>query len=193
IPNLKNWHYYDFTAPSVGGWADDWFDFPEMALGKDFLYITTNAFTSNGTGNHRTDPFARAVIMRLPLKDLKQNVAVTPTVFSNPSSFSLRPTHGARDGVMFFGGHNFDQYGHEIEVLSWPEDSQIVDRKTLSVDAWPAGSEGGYRSTCKDGTSWLMKADARMTAAWATPRQVGFAWSVDSGGPYQHPNIPAAL
>ena len=198
IPDLNKWQYYDFTPAVLGGWTNEWFDFPELALGKDYLYISSNTFQSQGSPDHNHDPFGRAVVFRLPLQALASGGTVKATVFSSQGSFSLRPTHGARAGTMYFAGHDFANYGHQIEVYSWSEASTdaVPERQAFAVDPWPVPPEGqrGYASTCRDGNQWLLKADPRMTAGWCAGGQIGFAWTVDSSAPsLPNPNVRVAL
>ena len=56
-PTLGNnvWHWWDFTPESVGGWVNEWLDYPDMALSNDFLYLTSNSFSTHD------DSFVRSV------------------------------------------------------------------------------------------------------------------------------------
>lgn len=59
------WHWWDFQPNQVNNaWVNLWFDYPDMGLSNDYLYITTNVFTIAGA-------FNRAVVFRLPLDQLE--------------------------------------------------------------------------------------------------------------------------
>jgi hypothetical protein len=192
----RKWRLYDFTPKGLGGWTNEWFDFPELALGKGHLFITVNSFATKGTANSGDDEFARAVILRLPLADLREYKAVTPRVFSTTKSFSLRPTQGATKGAMYFGSHDPEALGERIEVYTWPDNATTLSRNSIKVDSWNASSLHGYRTTNKDGTAWLKRTDTRVTAAWMSGSQIGFGWSVDKNsetGKMKHPHVRMAV
>ncbi|MFO0891462.1 MAG: hypothetical protein U0790_20250, partial [Isosphaeraceae bacterium] len=189
----QDWHFYDFSPKSVGNWDDEWFDFPDLALGKDFLYVSVNTFATKGTVTSNDDTFARAAIVRIPLSVLKQKGelgAEDVKVFSSEESFSLRPTQGARGGLMYFGGHDFSDFGGRIELFAWPESGTQVERKAMVVEDW---SEEDYDSTGKDGNRWLNRADPRMTAAWASGDRIGFAWNAGRDRRFDEPHVRVAV
>lgn len=189
----RKWRLYDFTPQGVGGWTNEWFDFPELALGKEHLFITLNSFATRGTPKTSDDDFARAVVLRLPLANLREYKAVTPQVFATTKSFSLRPTQGATKGAMYFGSHDPEAFGDRIEVYTWPDNSTILSRTSLKVDPWNADSLHGFTTRNKDGTKWLDRTDTRVTAAWMAGSQIGFGWSVDrnpgSTTKMKHPHV----
>ena len=68
----EDWQFYDFRPTDLNeDWEDEWFDFPDMTVSDEFLYITTNSFDTQGTEDSEDDDFARAVAIRLPLGTLK--------------------------------------------------------------------------------------------------------------------------
>jgi hypothetical protein len=196
IPAQK-WTYYDFSPKSVGGWDNEWFDFPDLAVGENFLYVTTNTFATRGTPDTRDDPFARGVILRLPLAKLAAGQTIPKAeqkVYSRTDASGFRPTQGPPGPVMYFGTHDHSDYGRRIEVLAWSETGAQPVVKTFAVEPWgdSQGSED-YSSVCKDGHAWLNRADARMTAAWATKDQLGFAWTAPRRGGYSQPHVRVAV
>lgn len=183
-------HFYEFSPQSVLGRADEWFDYPDLALGRDHLYITTNSFATKGTRTTSDDTFARAVILRLPLDELETYSDVDPTFFETERSFSLRPTQGAQGGTMYFGGHDFSAFGSKLEVYTWPEGGTRLTRTSVEIDDW---SDDDYSSTCLDGNRWLDRTDPRITAAWASGDRVGFAWAAGRDQSFPEPHVRVAL
>ena len=196
----QKWAYFDFSPKSVGNWDNEWFDFPDMALSKKNLYITSNTFSTRGT-----QPFTRAVVLRLPLEALKNaSVSATPVtipnneqkVYSRTDAAGFRPTQGIPGtSTVYFGNHRFAAYGTQLEVMAWSDSgSQPTAPRSVTVQQWsdPRSNED-YRSICKDGHAWLNRADSRITAAWATSDRVGFAWTAPRRGGYTQPHVRVAL
>lgn len=187
----QSWQYYDFTPQSLGGWTNEWFDFPDLALGKDFIYISTNSFATQGTLDSDDDEFARAVMLRLPLAPLAEYKPAAAEHFSRTESFSFRPTQGATKGTMHFGSHDFNDFGRGIEVFSWPEASgALVTRAVVKADLW---SNAARNSIAKDGRAWMSRTDFRMTAAWAKGNEVAFAWTAAQDATFKHPHVRVAV
>jgi hypothetical protein len=186
----QNWRYFDFSPESIGGWEDEWFDFPDMALNAEHLFITTNSFATQGTADVEDDEFARAVALRLPLEALAEYETVTPDFFQSEEAFSLRPTQGANQGTMYFGSHDFANFGGKIVVYSWSEEDDSVG--TISVDVAPWSNASRF-SECPDGNRWLDRCDFRMTAAWAEGTRAGFAWTAAQDNTFEHPHVRVAV
>ena len=187
-PDIREdrWFYYDFTPVDIGGaeWNFRWFDFPDLALTQEFLYITTNMFKTGANGG-----FTDSVILRMKLEKMKAYEDVDPDYFNTKKSFSLRPVQGIPQTMdtMYFGGHNYDRYESQIEVLAWPDSRDSLKRNTFMVDPWKDSSRKLNRN------DWLARADARMTGAWKTGDQLGFLWSSASSGQFPQPHIRAAV
>ena len=46
----NDWHWWDFTPETTNAaWAGEWFDYPDLEPGTDFLYLTTNVFRASET------------------------------------------------------------------------------------------------------------------------------------------------
>jgi hypothetical protein len=185
----ENWQYYDLTPGNIGGWSNEWFDFPELALGSRHLYISTNSFATKGTATPDDDSFARGVVIRLDLDQIAASAEIVPEFFASEEAFSLRPTHGATD-TMYFGSHDFADFGRRILVFSWPQNAPTVSRRAVQVDTW---SNAARDSLAKDGNQWLRRTDFRMTAAWIIGKEAGFAWSAAGVQPFKHPHIRTAI
>ena len=113
----EQWQFYDFTPLGVGNWNNEWFDYPDLAVSDDFLYITTNAFSTTGTGG-----FTRAVIIRIPLSELAAYQALNFDVWDSTQNGSLRLTQGAGD-TMYFASHVSPT---TLRVFSWPESATTI-------------------------------------------------------------------
>ena len=149
----EQWRYYDFTPQGVGGWTNEWFDFPDLAAGDDFLYVSTNAFSTAGS-------FTRSVVLRLPLADLAAYQGFTYNFFDTTQFGSLRPTQGATD-TMYFGTH-FSLAS--LHVMTWPENSTTISGMNVGVEPW---SNAPRTAKGPDDRDWLGRTDHRLTGGWA--------------------------
>ncbi len=52
-------------------WTNNWFDYPNVQLGADYLYITFNMFNTKGTPGTTDDTWVRSVVLRWPLDPLR--------------------------------------------------------------------------------------------------------------------------
>jgi hypothetical protein len=171
----EQWQFYDFTPLGVGNWNNEWFDYPDLAVSDDFLYITTNAFSTTGAGG-----FTRAVIIRIPLSELAAYQALNFDVWDTTQNGSLRLTQGAAD-TMYFASHVSPQ---TLRVFSWPENAATITSDDVAVTPWP-------RNGARPG--WTARSDSRITAAWMSGDQIGFGWTASEGSGFPHPHARFAI
>ena len=159
------WRLFDITTQLLGV-QGAFMDFPDLAVGANFLYVTTNIF---GPGNK-----AGSAVMRLPISGI-QNGQVTAQKFV---SFDLQSFRVAQNcsNVAFFAAH---QDTSTLQVFSWDEAQDMPVGTSVGVSRWIGGN--GYQSRCPDGRRWLDRADPRITGATLAGTELWFAWSVDTG------------
>ena len=176
----QQWRYYDFTPKGVGDWDNEWFDYPDLAVGEKYLYITTNVFSTSPV------QFTRTVILRLPLDKLAAYEPFSYNYFDTTQNGSLRPTQGASD-TMYFGTHvNRDT----LRVFSWPENSDTISSDDVTVDIW---SNAVRVAPGPDGRDWLGRIGPRVTAAWRSADNIGFAWSGSQDDAFPFPQVRVAV
>lgn len=173
------WNYYDFS-PALFGWTKEWFDYPDIAASDNYLYFTTNAFSTVGN-----EPFARSVVMRISLDELEQLGGLNVDYISQKDVGSIQAADGSED-TMYFGTHS----GTTIRIYAWPEQSRTLQTTDVNVEEF---SYGPYTSTGPDGTDWIARADDRITAGWQTRDSIGFAWTAAAGNGYPRPHVRAAI
>jgi hypothetical protein len=159
------WRLFDITTQNLGV-PGAFMDFPDLAVGANFLYVTTNIF---GPGNK----FGSAVV-RLPIAGI-QSGQVTAQKFV---SFDLQSFRVAQNcgTTAFFAAH---QDTSTLQVFSWDEGQDTPVGQAVGVARWIGGN--GYQSRCPDGRRWLDRADPRITGATLAGNELWFAWSVDTG------------
>ena len=167
-----NWYYYDFApinAPCTGAVASDWYDFPQMAVASNNLYVSTNVFTT-------TDVYRCSVVLRLPLNDIAAANALSYQYFWWAGG-TLALTHGATS-MMYFGSHlNLSQ----MRVFNWPESSTTISWIDVNHASFLAS---GYNCTVGGTTSNpCAQLDSRILASWLRQdkAELGFMWSAAQG------------
>ncbi len=176
----NDWYWWDFEPQTVNSqWQNQWFDYNHAALSNNYLYITSNVFSTVGAG------WTRCVILRLPLDALANRTALNYNYFESTDNFSLRCVQGARD-VMHFASHNsFNQ----IRVFSWLEEPNQVSFWDVDISAWTGSNSGEYSALGPDGNNWLSRCDERITGGWVANGVIGFMWSANRDGSHPFPYI----
>jgi hypothetical protein len=166
----NTWYYYDFTPDGVNAaWTRQWFDYPDLALSSNFLYLTSNMFRLSGG-------WTRAVILRVSLDELAAGAGLTYNYYASTTHGSFRVTQGARD-TAYWGAHtNLSS----LRVFSWPENTTTVTWNDVAVTPW---SDAVRAAPGPDGRDWCGRADGRITAAWVAKGVIGFMWSAAQNPP----------
>ncbi|MGH6923101.1 MAG: hypothetical protein ACRED5_04960 [Propylenella sp.] len=175
-------HPSDFGGPATGEWFDD----PHLAIGQDYLYLAINVFTTT------TDTWARSIFARFPLDQTAFGAAVVLGYINSPNRFNFTPVQGAKE-VMYWATH---VSGSLIQILRWPENSNIVTAFNRNVHAWLTG--GVHNCPGPDGNNWCGSADNRIIAGalgrkgLTRQHELWFFWNVREGGGFPLPYIDAA-
>lgn len=157
------WRLFDITT-TILGVPGAFLDFPDLAVGSNSLYVTTNIF---GPGQR----FGSAVV-RVPLDGIRTgNVVAQPFVTFDLQSFRVAQNCGA---TAFFAAHADTS---TLAVHRWPEGQAKPARTDVPVARWIGGN--GYISRTPDNRRWLDRADPRISGATMAGGQLWFAWSVD--------------
>jgi hypothetical protein len=161
------WRLFDITTQSLGV-AGQFMDFPDLAVGANSLYVTTNLFTPDGQS-------AGAAVVRIPIAGIDSGqVTAQPFVSTDLNSFRVAQNCGS---VAYFAAH-FDT--STLSVFAWDE-SQSAPPAPANVGVARYIPGNGYQSRTPDGRSWLDRADARITGATLAGTELYFAWAVDAG------------
>jgi hypothetical protein len=165
------WRLYDITTASLGV-PGAFLDFPDLAVGANYLYVTTNIF--QGTGQ------AGAGVVRIPLAAIAAGqVTAQRFVSMNLQSFRVAQNCGT---TAFFAAH---QDTSTLALFRWDENQPAPTSTSVGVARWIGGN--GYQSRCPDGNRWLDRPDPRITGATQAGQELWFAWGVDRGS-NQRPN-----
>jgi len=167
-----SWRYFDITPASLGLGSGIWLDFPDLAVGQNMLYMTTNCFAGNVW---RASAVARIRLSSFTSGTLSAARSVSTT---HPS---LRVAQNCRT-TAYFVAHNSTS---SLRLFSWKESSATPTTKNLTVASW---SDGPFSSTTPDGRDWLQRADSRHTGATLAGNELWFAWGSAKGGANARPN-----
>ena len=183
--STQQWRHYELKPSELGGSSGEWFDYPDLAVGSQFLYLTSNAFQTGGAG-----AFVRSMAVRIPLQQLHDYSPLTVEHVTPPNAGTLKLARGATD-TMYFGTHVRSGAAQFVRVYSWPENAATIGSDDILVQRWvtdtPSVAPG------PDGNDWLGRSDGRITAAWLAGDRLGFAWNAPQGGTFLYPHVRALL
>ena len=160
----KRWKLFDITTAMIGA-KGAFMDFPDLALGTDCLYMTTNVFPEKGVG---------AAVVRIPFSGIATGNIVAKT-FLNFDFNSFRVTQNS-GSTAYFAAHKDSS---TLAVFCWPEADDAPTERLVGVTTWQGGD--GYDSALPGGRKWLDRADSRITGATLAGHEAWFAWTVDKG------------
>jgi len=160
----KRWKLFDVSTALLGA-KGTFLDFPDLAVGANCLYMTTNVFPDSGVGS---------AVLRIPFSGIASGNIVAK-VFLDFDFNSFRVTQNC-GSTAYFAAHRDSS---TLAVFSWPEADDAPSQSLIGVSTWRGGN--GYVSTLPDGRRWLDRVDPRITGATLAGDEVWFAWSVDKG------------
>ncbi len=160
------WRLFDTTTAAIGA-PGSFMDFPDLAVGANHLYVTTNVF---GPGQQ-----VGSAVVRIPFAGIDSGQVTAHPYFSTDFQ-SFRVAQNC-DTTAYFAAHRDSS---TLEVFCWPETQDLpAPGKAVGVNRWVGGN--GYQSRTPDGGGWLDRADPRITGAALAGNDVYFAWTVDQG------------
>ena len=173
-----DWWTMDIASGNLG-MPDLFLDFPDLAVGRNMLYMSTNAFRrAEGIfGGYEWD---RSIILRLPLSGIRRG-DVSGQVVTSDQNFNFRMAQhcGTR---AYWATH---QSTSSLRVYTWEEDETEAAYFDVPVATWRGGN--GYLSETPDGYNWLGRVDPRVLGGTKAGNILYFAWSADRGGANNRP------
>jgi hypothetical protein len=162
----NRWRLFDLTAKSLGV-PGTFLDFPDLALGPNKLYITTNIFPPHSAK-------VGSAVVRIPFASIAAG-SFRADRFVTFDHASIRVAQNCGK-TAFFAAH---ENTSTLRVFSWAEGRKRPISTLVGVARWIGGN--GYHSRTPDGGRWLDRADPRITGATLAADQLWFAWGVNSG------------
>ncbi len=159
------WRLFDITTDMLGV-KGAFLDFPDLAVGANSLYVTTNIFPGGDS--------AGSAVLRIPIASIDSG-QVTAARFVSMELQSFRVAQNC--GVIgYFAAHEDTS---TLKVFTWQESDAAPSARSVAVFRWLGNN--GYQSRTPDGRRWLDRADPRITGAALAGNELWFAWSVDAG------------
>ncbi len=140
----SSWLVFDLTTGTFGlNGANDWMDYPDLAVGNTFLYVSVDKMVKNGG----------LIVARIPLNQLTAagtiNIGYTGANDIDGKAHGSHLTQNSGDS-MFWAGHNTT---NKLTVFNMPESSNVFSWRDVNINSY---SNSDYSSSTPTGTNWLM-------------------------------------
>jgi hypothetical protein len=166
------WRFFDVSSASLG-LKGCWLDFPDLALGKTRLYMTTNAFKGNS--------WSGTAIVRVSLDKLLSGTVVAQKIVTK-DVFNFRMAQNC-DTTAFWGTHVTNS---RMRIYAWKDNSSAPTTFDVNIPTWSRNTP--YQSITPDGRNWLERVDGRVVAATLAGNELWLGWTAGAGGVNARPN-----
>jgi Calx-beta domain-containing protein/CARDB protein len=182
--NQNRWTYYSLNPQDFGFPTGTWFDFPNLTVSANYLYITTNVFKHDRS-------FTGAVLVRYLLSELAEGGTIHGEYFAQNRLLTdvgaLRCTEGA-GFTIFCAGHKSSS---QVTIFRWDDGAgSLISRDDINLNPY---TRINCESTCDavavtpDGTNWAGRADGRILGAWVSQGIIGMMWAARQDSAYPYP------
>lgn len=138
------WTYWNL-APSVFGPSGSGFDYPDMSVGDNFLYISWDTGCSPNCNGGRQ-------IARVPLREIADSATINIGFTHQSDSNTAWGAHLTQDtgNEIFWAGHNGNS---SLRVFSWAEGSNTYFWRDIGISSWANSTP--ISSLTPDGKNWV--------------------------------------
>ena len=173
------WTYWDLTSDTFK-LGENWMDYPDMAVGHNFLYMSTNKVDTGG------------FIVRIPLAEIRDRL----TIHMNYTAAGIcaKMTRNAADEVFcgIFAGTS------AITVYSWKESSSSYAWRTVKLASW---NKSDFTAPDPTGKRWIWGVAGFFNVQGAARRyfvnpnggfffnELWFAWNAGKDGSNPFPSV----
>ncbi len=174
---------YGFSPQALGFPDGDWYDYPQIALSSNYLYLTANVFRSDGL------TFDGTVVLRMPLDGLAAGLSFSYSAFIT-GYFNATPVQRAAD-TMYWATQADTTTMH---VYRWPESSPQPTAVNITHTSYPDPSNAANYTCPVNGTQdWCGRLDDRVQTGWLSDGMLGFVWNAPKGtggfGTFNYPYV----
>jgi len=171
------WRTFDITPQSLG-LPNIMLDFPDLAVGEQYLYVTTNGFRQDGMWDS-------SILLRIAIESINRG-SINAQQTKSAENFSFRVAQNAGTRV-FWASHTNTS---SLRLFAWDEGAPQPTFRDVQVARWSAAQP---ESMTPDGFNWLNRSDPRLLGATTVTREDGspelwFSWNTASGGSNRRPN-----
>jgi hypothetical protein len=169
-----NWVVYDLSPDIYTGTdiSSALFDYPELVIGKNYLYITASTVLSCSK--------AYGTIFRLSLNDLgnstlnKDHLSFHYDVILDRNVTAISPVDAASD-PMYFGSQMPNNDAMKLYI--WYENMSSPTNRTVNIDHW--NDIHNANSCGENSQSWWCRANtsSHIRSAWLFNHSINFLWN----------------
>jgi hypothetical protein len=189
------WTYWNLTPAVFGQPAGTGFDYPDMAVGNNFLYLSWDAGFGCPAGCS-----SGFQVSRIPLAAIQAGGTIG-IGFTNPTdapkAWGSHISQNTFDEI-FWAGH---ENNSKMRVFSLAEGSNSYFWRDVGISSW---ANNAPTSTTPDGQDWLGKNFSGATGGGAFPRnavigatrsgnQIWFAWTAGTNGSFKQAHVEMVI
>jgi hypothetical protein len=178
----NNWVYWDLTPQQTGFGANVWYDYPNMTVAGNSLYVATNAFSTINNA------YAGDVVMRFSLAELAAGNVAGYSYYRSPAGTVTTGTKRLAEGsgtTIYFAGFRSTT---QMNIFRWTEGSNQIFIDAVNLNAFNWLSRNGV-ATSPDGSNWALRADSRPTGAYLAQGVMGVMWTARQGTGRPYPYV----
>jgi hypothetical protein len=178
------WTYWNLTPQVFGQPAGTGFDYPDLSVGNNFLYISWDAGFGCPAGCRQGFQVART-----SLAGLQAGGTITIEFTDPPDAPMAWGSHLVQNTAdeIFWAGHNNNR---NIRVFSLAENSNSYFWRDIGISSW---ANNALSSTTPDGQNWLTGSGGfpgnAIIGGTRSGNQVWFAWNAGTDNNFQQPHI----
>jgi hypothetical protein len=178
------WTYWNLTPELFGQPTGTGFDYPDLSVGNNYLYISWDAgipCPPGCNGGHQ--------VVRIQLSQLQAGGSIS-IGYTNPSDSPMawggKLSQDTLDEI-FWAGHNSNS---NMRVFSWAEGSGSYFWRDIGVSTW---ANNALSSTTPDNQDWLTKGRGfpgnAMIGATRVSNQIWLAWTAGTDNNFQQDHV----
>jgi hypothetical protein len=178
------WTYWNLTPQVFGQPNGTGFDYPDLSVGDDFLYMSWDAGFGCPSGCRQGFQVART-----SLAGLQAGGTITIGFTDPPDGPMALGSHLVQNTLdeIFWAGHNSNS---QMRVFSLQEDSNTYFWRDRGVSSW---ARVALSSTTPDGQNWLGGSNGfpgtAIIGGTRSGNQVWFAWNAGTDDNFQQPHV----
>jgi len=182
------WTYWNLTPTLFGQPAGTGFDYPDLSIGDNFLYMSWDAGFGCPSGCR-----AGFQVARTSLAGLAAGGSITIEFTDPPDAPMAWGSHIMQDtgNEIFWAGHNSTS---NMRVFSLAEGSGFYFWSDVSISSWPSGA---LSSITPDGRNWVAGSSGfpgnAIIGSTRVGNQLWFAWTAAGNGQFRQPHVEIAV
>ncbi len=171
----NTWTYYNFNPQDLGFASGNWFDFPNLSVSSNYLYVTSNVFKTNG------DAFSGAMVLRIPLGQLAVGGTVDYEYLTFTSVGSVRCAEGATT-TAYCGVH---LASNKVRIFRWDDGDPTIFWDDVQLSGFTYLSSG--KATSPDGSNFAGDSDSRILGSWVSNGVIGLMFNAQQDSRFPFP------